>query len=49
MAETTSLTLDEVEVVRMAPSEDVTFYCVDPNPCDPVHTCCDCNPSDPCF
>jgi hypothetical protein len=49
MAETKTLTLEDVTVTTLAPIEDTGFNCSDADPCDPSHTCCDCDPTDACF
>jgi len=49
MTEVITLALDDIEVVRITPTQDAGFNCVDPDPCDPVQRCCDCDAPDPCF
>lgn len=49
MASGKSLTLDEIKVVPMASADDATFNCSNADPCDPAHTCCNCDPFDACF
>jgi hypothetical protein len=49
MAETTTLTVEDVHVTPLTSAEGVEFNCSDINPCDPAQTCCNCNPTDPCY